>query len=459
MARDMRPWVTIHDGIEASAVSGFIDCRGYNALAVRVVLDTAKEWTFSLLGNTVYDGQFVPVYDASGAAVSITVNASRMWVWHNVPDYVQIKATEQVEGATATVYVAPLNAEHAAVGSAPSVPFPSSPVLTVYTPSSTEYVSITPDATCRKMVVRPRTTTHALIYASIITHKIADSTNTIVAADTDGLAKSKTLVDELLADVAAHLASTTYHVAAGTAIVPGHKTDDTTNVITSDNMSSLATGYVLVDEMDDDFNAHAVSTTVHPVAGAVVDFGATPDSEAKLVTKVNLVRAAMAAHFGSATVHTPADTVNAALVAATTVASDEASAQTLINLLKGYWNSHCAVGDATADDLAAVCAHANAIQTALLEHFSSISVHGGAADATNLATLTAVGAATDAASSYTLLNAEKTTYNLHCAVLDGGAYITAGPAGVPIVWDCLGSFWAKTDNSGGVLTTAEFRIA
>ena len=459
MAKDMRPWATVHDAIEASAVSDFIDCRGYNALAVRVVFSAAKEWTFALYGNTAYDGAFVPLYDESGAAVSITTKTSRMWVWHNVPDYVQIKATEYIDGAAVTVYAAPLNATPAAAAAAPQVPYPIAPVVTVYEPSTTEYVSITPDATCRKMVVRPRTTTHALIYAPLITHKIADTTNTIAAADTDGLAKSQTLVDELLADAAAHIASTTYHVAAGTAIVPGHKTDDTTNVLTSANMSNLGTGYTLVDEMDDDFNAHVISTTVHPVAGAAVDFGGTPDDEPKLVVKVNLVRTAMAAHFGSATVHTPADTVNAALVAATVVATNEATAQTLINLLKGYWNSHCAVGDATADDLAGVCVHANAIRAALLEHFASTSVHGGAADDTALAALAAKPVATDATTSYALLNEEKASYSTtHCALVDGGAYITAGAAGVPIEWDCLGAFWAKTDNSGGVITAAEFRM-
>ena len=336
--------------------------------------------------------------------------------------------------------------------------YPTAPIVTVYSPSTTAYMKVTPNAANLHMHIAPRVVTQTLVYAPLITHKIGDAT-TIAAADADDLAKSKTLIDEILPEANTHIASTAYHVVAGTAAVPGHKTDDTTNVIAADNMSNLGTGYTLADELEADLILHAASTTYHQSATVIADMGATPDDAPKLVAKVNLIRTAMAAHFGSATVHTPADAINAALVNATTAATDEATAQTCINLLKSYYTSHLDVGDATAGDLAGVCVHANGVRTALLAHYASTSVHGGTADATNLATLTAVPAATDAATSYALLNAEKATLNLHYAVLDGGGYVAVPLAGLPLEWDCLGSVWVKTDTSAGVFTTTEWRSA
>ena len=40
-----------------------------------------------------------------------------------------------------------------------------------------------------------------------------------------------TAADEILADTNTHIASLTYHVAAGTAWYAGHKTDDVTRLI------------------------------------------------------------------------------------------------------------------------------------------------------------------------------------------------------------------------------------
>jgi hypothetical protein len=338
------------------------------------------------------------------------------------------------------------------------LPYPASPTVTVYSPSGVAYMKVTPNADTLKLVVRPRTVTQSLVYAPLITHKIADTTTTLGSADATTLNSSRTLVDEALADTNTHIASLTYHVAAGAAWYAGHVTDDVTNTSTAAVMSNLGTGYTLADELDDDVNAHIVDTTYHAVASAAIDFGGTPATEPTLRTKVNLIRAEMAAHFADAAAHSAADTINAARVLATSEGTDEASDQTLINLLQTYWNSHCAVGDTGSDDLAAVVAGANAAKAGLLLHFAEASTaHGGVADATNLATLTAVAAATDQASANTLLTAIKTTYNLHCAIVDGGAYITAGPVGLPIEWPCLGSFFCKTDTSAGVFTVADFR--
>lgn len=344
----------------------------------------------------------------------------------------------------------------ASIDNAP--PYADAPVVTVYSPSTTAYMKVTPDASNLKMHIAPREVTHTLVYAPNVTHKIADAT-TIAAADADDLAKSKTLIDEIVPECKTHIASTAYHLAAGTVLYPGHKAADTTNTSTADNMSSLATGYVLADELEADLIAHAALAASHIAVATIADLAGTPDSEALLVAKVNLIRTAMIAHFGATANHYVADVENVRLATATTPATNEGSAQTCINLLKTYWNSHCGVGAAAAADLAAVICHANAVRTGLLIHYASATTHGGTADATNLATLTAVPAASDLATAQTLITAEKATLNLHYAVLDGGLYVAVPLAGLPLEWNCLGSVWVKTDQSAGVFTTSEWRSA
>jgi len=331
----------------------------------------------------------------------------------------------------------------------------ATPTVTVYTPTTTAYLKVTPTSTSSKTVIRARTVTDTLAYATAVTHLIADAT-TIAAADADDLAKSKTLIDEIMPETNVHFASEVYHTAADAVWYGGHKEDDATNLASSDNMSDLATGYVLADELDDDVIAHLASTTFHAAADTVYDFGGTPNSEGTLVTKVNLLRTAMAAHFASTACHSVADSINVALVAATTIATNTASAQTLINLLKAYWNSHCAVGDATAADLAAVIVGANAARAALLAHYANSTIHSGTADAANLATLTAVPACTDAATSYTLLNAEKATVNLHYLTAAYGAAYGTVAAGYPLEWPSTAPVFVKTSSSGGTFTTTEF---
>lgn len=107
MATSMKPWVKHHDAIEASAVSAVIDCRGYNALAVYATFSAAQNWTFSVLGAPSPTSAFVACYDNAGTAMSKQTNAAMMWIFHNVPDYVQLQATEEVNGAAVTVYAAP----------------------------------------------------------------------------------------------------------------------------------------------------------------------------------------------------------------------------------------------------------------------------------------------------------------------------------------------------------------
>lgn len=371
-----------------------------------------------------------------------------------------VKKLVEVESgvhADAVVFMAPLAGSSSSIGQVDIddiAPYPNTPTVTVYTPSTTAYVKVTPAATLAEMVVRARTTSDDLYYAALVTHKIADAT-TIAAADATDLATSKTLIDEIDGEAQTHIASTAYHIAAGEVIYPGHKAADTTNTTAAADMSDLATGYVLADELEADLIAHGASTTYHIAAATIADMGDTPNSEATLVTKVNLIRTAAIAHYAATANHYVADYENNRLATATTAATDTASAQTLINLLKAYWNSHCGVGAAAAADLAAVIAHANAHRTGLLVHLADTASHGGIADATNLATLTAVASATNLATAQTLITALKAALNSHYVKTDNGAYVTV-PAGTALNWSCLGSFFCRTSTSGGTFTTTEF---
>ena len=342
------------------------------------------------------------------------------------------------------------------------LPLPLAPVCSVYSPTGTAYMKVVPSADVLQIVVRPRVTTEALLYAPIVTHKIADTTTTIGAADPDDLAKSKTAADEILADTNTHIANLTYHVAAGGAWYAGHIVDDDTNLIEAAAMGEgdLAAGYTLYAELKLDLIAHAASLVFHPAAVPVLTLPGTPTSEALLVAATNAMRLALIAHLGSSVAHSVGDVENVRLVTATAAdATNTAGCRTNLNLYKTYLNSHFAVGDATAADLAAVIVAANAAKAGLLAHMADTTVaHGGIADATNHATLLAVADASDQATANTLLHAEKDTYNAHCAIVDGGAYITAGAAGLPIVWPCRGAFFAKTDGPG-VFTVAEFKSA
>jgi len=104
MAKSMKPWVEVFDEIEATAASGPIDCRGYNALAVRVVLDEAKNWTLSILGSTGPEGPFTAITPIGGSALSHQTSVDAFIIFQGLPDYVQLKATEDADGAKLTAH-------------------------------------------------------------------------------------------------------------------------------------------------------------------------------------------------------------------------------------------------------------------------------------------------------------------------------------------------------------------
>ena len=211
-------------------------------------------------------------------------------------------------------------------------PYPSAPIVTVYTPSGAAYMKVTPSADALQLIARPRTVTESLIYAPLVTHKIADA---------NGIAATNPAVTE-------------------------------------------ANSYALANELKGDYNVHIASLVYH-----------------------------VAADLGEVTV-------------------------------------------ANATTEATLVALANSLRTLFGTHAIATSSHGGQSDDVFAAAVTATTAATDAATAITLENALATAWLAHLAVTDQGAYITAGPVGLPIIWPCLGALFVKTSGPG-VFTVAEFK--
>jgi hypothetical protein len=178
-----------------------------------------------------------------------------------------------------------------------AAPYPVSPVMTLYTPTTTNYVKVTPNAANLAMFLAPSVATETLTVASIVVHKIADVT---------------------------------------TLSATNPATNDTTEL------------YALADEVMEDFITHLASTSYHVTAtGTITHTNAT--SEATAIAEVNLIRTNQLSHFASTTAHGgKADAAQLALVTATAACTTKAEAVTLINLLATYHLAHLAVTDVGA---------------------------------------------------------------------------------------------------------------
>ena len=104
---------TAHSAIAATATSGPIDCRGYNAILIEFTISGAANWTTSLTGCLTRNGTYRALYElantGSMVAMSYQANSSRLFIFKGIPDWVRVVATEDVDGQTVTIKVQPLN--------------------------------------------------------------------------------------------------------------------------------------------------------------------------------------------------------------------------------------------------------------------------------------------------------------------------------------------------------------
>ena len=104
---------TTHSAITATATSEEVDCSGYNSALVEVAISVASNWTFKVQGSLTSGGNFVDCYEQSNTGVMVAMsyqtNTSRIFLFKGIPDYIKVVATEDVDGATVTVKVQPLN--------------------------------------------------------------------------------------------------------------------------------------------------------------------------------------------------------------------------------------------------------------------------------------------------------------------------------------------------------------
>lgn len=104
---------TIHSAIDATTTSSAINCTGYNAILIDVEFSGAANWTFKVQGSLTENGTYKDCYELANTGtqtlMSYQCNASRIFLFKGIPDWVKIVATEDVNGQTVTVKVQPLN--------------------------------------------------------------------------------------------------------------------------------------------------------------------------------------------------------------------------------------------------------------------------------------------------------------------------------------------------------------
>jgi hypothetical protein len=100
----------VHNGIAATATSDPIDCGGFNAVLVSVLITGAGTWKIDIQGRLDGSDTFVDIYDNNDNQLTTgNLTASRMKLFVAIPGEIKIVATEVADGATCTVRVQPIN--------------------------------------------------------------------------------------------------------------------------------------------------------------------------------------------------------------------------------------------------------------------------------------------------------------------------------------------------------------
>lgn len=116
----------------------------------------------------------------------------------------------------------------------------------------------------------------------------------------------------------------------------------TTDAAASANASNLATSITLADELTALCNRHAADDGAHKAAYSAAPIAVTAlTTEAHVVARANAIKTWYEAHRASTTYHPTADATN---TIAASDATDQSSANTLLNELKTDINAHIAAG-------------------------------------------------------------------------------------------------------------------
>ena len=222
----------------------------------------------------------------------------------------------------------------------------------------------------------------AVVFSGSNPHKVNDTANGI--ADSLSAGDLNTVADleaALAVNYAAHLGSTTYHLAA-----------DSTNTLTA--TSVLAKVNALSNDLKAKYNAHRVRlASVHTAADNtnVVD-AANATTKATAITLLNQIKAKFNAHCALTPAHGAADAVNPIILADLGVAATWEQIQAMADQLRVSYEAHRVL--------------------------TAGSVHG-AADSTNTMAVAAVGSVQTSVN--TLLNELKTDFNAHMSLLTSHA--------------------------------------
>lgn len=324
--------------------------------------------------------------------------------------------------------------------------------ITYYPAAALTWTAVTPDPDCSKLTIQNADATKYTLIATEYIHKAQDGTLPLTAGATyEAGATVYAGAIEMQLDLNTHVASTTLHKVAGLPTYPIHKIPDATNPEDGGDASNDSTDvYTLANAMIDDIIAHIASTTHHVTAtDTITHTNAT--SEATATTLVNLIRTSLISHLGQTALHGQvADTVNGALVAAVPIATAAASNKTSLNLLRGYYNAHCALGGPATNE-ATLVAQSNAVRTGMLSHLADVTTYHQTADTVNLALVNATAASTNAATALTLMNALAVPYYNHLAFYQRMKYAAAST----IEWYGQTPLYVAIESAGGFTVLTE----
>jgi hypothetical protein len=98
----------------ATTTSSEIDARGYNAILISIAISVqVKNWTTKLQGAFVSTGTYFDLYEMANTGtmtlMSYQTNASKMFLFKGIPDYVKIVATEDEDTSTMSIEAQLLN--------------------------------------------------------------------------------------------------------------------------------------------------------------------------------------------------------------------------------------------------------------------------------------------------------------------------------------------------------------